>query len=154
VRSYWDKVHFYVQYVSVHSWHMRIGDGDHRKCWHFNDHWEYSTAIWHNLWPFGTVLVFRYKFPVLVCSDQERSGNPGNEWQQPAQLSVKHQNGIFSKTMKSRPAHSFPTRKLFVFDWDNWTKPYMCVTCTYTHSYYFKIFVHYDQFLSTNYVCT
>jgi hypothetical protein len=39
-----------------------------------NDHWEYLAAIWHNLWPFGTVcghLVY------ISRLDQEKSGNPG-----------------------------------------------------------------------------
>jgi hypothetical protein len=52
----------------------------------------YFTAIWYNLWPFGIiyghlVLVIAvwcslwyfgmHIFPVLVCLDKEKSGNPG-----------------------------------------------------------------------------
>jgi hypothetical protein len=40
--------------------------------------WEYFTAIWYNLWPFGIVCGFLvYIFAVLVCLDQEKSGSPG-----------------------------------------------------------------------------
>jgi hypothetical protein len=44
----------------------------------FYDLLEYFTAIWYNLKHFGIVcghLV--YSFSVLVCLDQEKSGNPG-----------------------------------------------------------------------------
>jgi hypothetical protein len=43
----------------------------------FYDHLEYFTAIWYNLWPFGTVcghLVYISKF-WYICLDQEKSGN-------------------------------------------------------------------------------
>jgi hypothetical protein len=43
----------------------------------FYDHLEYFTAVWYNLQPFGVVcghLV--YIVSVLVCLDQEKSGNP------------------------------------------------------------------------------
>jgi hypothetical protein len=44
----------------------------------FLDHLEYFTATWYNLWPFGIVCGrFGTFFPVLVYSDQEKSGNPG-----------------------------------------------------------------------------
>jgi hypothetical protein len=43
----------------------------------------YFTATWHNLWPFGIMygrlvwfVVLWYIFPVLVCLDQVKSGNP------------------------------------------------------------------------------
>jgi hypothetical protein len=36
----------------------------------FYDHLEYFTPIWHNLLPFDIY------FSVLVCLDQEKSGNP------------------------------------------------------------------------------
>jgi hypothetical protein len=41
------------------------------------DHLKYF--IWYNLWPFGigSLRSFCYVFPVLVCLDQEKSGNPG-----------------------------------------------------------------------------
>jgi hypothetical protein len=42
----------------------------------FYDHLEYFTAIWYNLWPFGVIVVIWYIFSVLVCLDQEISGNP------------------------------------------------------------------------------
>jgi hypothetical protein len=50
----------------------------------FYDHLEYFTAIWYNIWPFGKVcgifgLVY---FSVLVCLDQEKSGNPGHAYRQ------------------------------------------------------------------------
>jgi hypothetical protein len=44
---------------------------------YFYDHLEYFTATWYNVWSFGVVcghLVYSY---VLVCLDQEKSGNPG-----------------------------------------------------------------------------
>jgi hypothetical protein len=31
-------------------------------------------TVWYSLWSFGT-----YTFPVLVCLDQEKSGNPGSQ---------------------------------------------------------------------------
>jgi hypothetical protein len=40
----------------------------------FYDDLEYFTAIWYNLWLFGVVIW--YIFPILVCLDQEKSGNP------------------------------------------------------------------------------
>jgi hypothetical protein len=42
----------------------------------FYDHFEYSTALWYILWPFGNLVVIRYIFPALVCLDHEKSGNP------------------------------------------------------------------------------
>jgi hypothetical protein len=42
----------------------------------FYDNMVYFTAIWYILWPFGIVCVNWYIFPVLVCLDQEKSGNP------------------------------------------------------------------------------
>jgi hypothetical protein len=46
----------------------------------FYDHLEYYMAIWYNLWPFVIVcdhLLYFSIFPVLVCLDPEKSGNPG-----------------------------------------------------------------------------
>jgi hypothetical protein len=37
----------------------------------------YFTAIWYNLQPFGIVCGHLVYFLVLVCLDQEKSGNPG-----------------------------------------------------------------------------
>jgi hypothetical protein len=47
----------------------------------------YFTVIWYILFPFGTIYTilgigyslwsFWYTFPVLVCFDQGKSGNPG-----------------------------------------------------------------------------
>jgi hypothetical protein len=41
------------------------------------------VTIWNSLWPFGIIcgrlllfVVICYIFPVLVCLDQEKSGNP------------------------------------------------------------------------------
>jgi hypothetical protein len=44
----------------------------------FYDQLEYITAIWYNLWPFGihSVWSFGIFFYVLVCLEQEKSGNP------------------------------------------------------------------------------
>jgi cytosine/uracil/thiamine/allantoin permease len=42
----------------------------------FYDHLEHFTAIWYNLWPFGTVCGHLVYF--LVCLEQEKSGNPSN----------------------------------------------------------------------------
>jgi hypothetical protein len=36
----------------------------------------YFTAIWYNLQPFDTVRGHLVYFSVLVCLDQEKSGNP------------------------------------------------------------------------------
>jgi hypothetical protein len=33
-------------------------------------------TIWYNIWPFGIVCGHLYTFAVLVCLDQEKSGNP------------------------------------------------------------------------------
>jgi hypothetical protein len=34
-------------------------------------------TFWYNIWPFGIVLVvIWYNFPVLICLDLEKSGNP------------------------------------------------------------------------------
>jgi hypothetical protein len=43
----------------------------------FYDHLEYVTTIWYRLWPFGIVFGQLVYIPVLVCLDQEKSGNPG-----------------------------------------------------------------------------
>jgi hypothetical protein len=45
------------------------------------DHLEYFKAIWYNLWPFGRYRVWSFGiiFPVLVCLDQEKSGNHAQE---------------------------------------------------------------------------
>jgi hypothetical protein len=40
----------------------------------------YFTTIWYNLWPFGVVCGPLF-FSVLVCLDQEKSGNPASQWQ-------------------------------------------------------------------------
>jgi hypothetical protein len=42
----------------------------------FYAHLKYFTAIWFNLWPFGIVCGHLVYFYVLVCLDQEKSGNP------------------------------------------------------------------------------
>jgi hypothetical protein len=42
----------------------------------FYDRVEYFTAMWYILWPFGIVCAHWYIFPVLVCLDQDKSGNP------------------------------------------------------------------------------
>jgi hypothetical protein len=36
-------------------------------------------AIWYNLWPFGIVCGHLVYFPILVCLDQAKSGNPSPE---------------------------------------------------------------------------
>jgi Kef-type K+ transport system membrane component KefB len=41
----------------------------------FYHHLDYFTAIFMAVW--YTLLSFGIFFPVLVCSDQEKSGNPG-----------------------------------------------------------------------------
>jgi hypothetical protein len=43
----------------------------------FFDHLEYFAAIWYNIWPFGIVCGHLVYFYVLVCLEQEKSGNPG-----------------------------------------------------------------------------
>jgi hypothetical protein len=46
----------------------------------FYDHMEYFTAICYNLRSFGIGSLWSFgMFPILVCLDQEKSGNPG--WQ-------------------------------------------------------------------------
>jgi hypothetical protein len=35
----------------------------------------YFITIWYKLWPFGVVCSHFVYFPVLVCLDQEKSGN-------------------------------------------------------------------------------
>jgi hypothetical protein len=47
------------------------------KCSILYDHLEYFTAIWYNLWPIGIACGHLVYFYVLVCLDQEKSGNPG-----------------------------------------------------------------------------
>jgi hypothetical protein len=42
----------------------------------FYDHLEYFMAIWHNVWQFGIDRGHFVYFPILVCLDQEKSGNP------------------------------------------------------------------------------
>jgi hypothetical protein len=37
----------------------------------------YISAVWYNLWPFGTVCGHLVYFSFLVCLDKEKSGNPG-----------------------------------------------------------------------------
>jgi hypothetical protein len=44
----------------------------------FCDHLEYFVAVWYNLWPFGTASGHLVYFPILVCLDQEKSGNPAS----------------------------------------------------------------------------
>jgi hypothetical protein len=36
----------------------------------------YLVAVWYSLWPFGIVRGHLVYFPVLVCLDHEKSGNP------------------------------------------------------------------------------
>jgi hypothetical protein len=45
----------------------------------FYGHFEYFTAIWYYLWPFGTVVVICYNFPRFGIMCQEKSGNPGGD---------------------------------------------------------------------------
>jgi hypothetical protein len=45
----------------------------------FYEHLEYFAAIWYNLQPFGIVCGHLVYFSVLVCLDQEKSGNPDLE---------------------------------------------------------------------------
>jgi hypothetical protein len=45
----------------------------------FYDHLEYFMAIWYNLWPFGMVCGDMVYFPILVCLDQDKSGNPAGD---------------------------------------------------------------------------
>jgi hypothetical protein len=47
----------------------------------FYDHLEFVTAIWYNLWPFSKVCGHLVYFSVLVCLDQEKSGNPDRRQQ-------------------------------------------------------------------------
>jgi hypothetical protein len=42
----------------------------------FYDRLEYSVAICYNLWPYGIDCGHLIFFTVLVCFDQEKSGNP------------------------------------------------------------------------------
>jgi hypothetical protein len=42
----------------------------------FYDHLDKFMAIWYNLWPFGIVCGHLLYYLVLVCLDQEKSGNP------------------------------------------------------------------------------
>jgi hypothetical protein len=42
----------------------------------FCDQLEYFTAIWYNFWHFAIVFGHLVHFPVLICLDQEESGNP------------------------------------------------------------------------------
>jgi hypothetical protein len=44
----------------------------------FYDHLECFTAIWYDIWPIGIVCSRLVYFYILVCLDQEKSGNPGN----------------------------------------------------------------------------
>jgi hypothetical protein len=41
----------------------------------FYDHFVYITAIWYILWQFAIVCSHLENFPILVCLDQEKSGN-------------------------------------------------------------------------------
>jgi hypothetical protein len=43
----------------------------------FYEHFEYITAIWYFLWPFGNLVEIWYIFNCLGISYQEKSGNPG-----------------------------------------------------------------------------
>jgi hypothetical protein len=43
------------------------------------DHFEYFTAIWYILWQIGIVCRNWVFFPILVCLDQEKSGNTGSD---------------------------------------------------------------------------
>jgi hypothetical protein len=43
----------------------------------FYGHVVYFMCIWYILVSFGIFMVIWYIFPVLVCLDQEKSGNPG-----------------------------------------------------------------------------
>jgi hypothetical protein len=43
---------------------------------YFYGHLDYFTAIWHTLWPFGIVCGHLAYFYILVCLEQEKSGNP------------------------------------------------------------------------------
>jgi hypothetical protein len=48
------------------------------KCCYFYDRLVYFTAICYNLCPFGIVCGHLVYFPILVCLNQEKSGNPGD----------------------------------------------------------------------------
>jgi hypothetical protein len=39
-------------------------------------HLEYITAIWYNLWPFGTLVAIWYISPRFGTRCEEKSGNP------------------------------------------------------------------------------
>jgi hypothetical protein len=43
----------------------------------FYDYLEYFMAIWHKVRQFGIVCGHLVYFPILVCLDQEKSGNCG-----------------------------------------------------------------------------
>jgi hypothetical protein len=51
----------------------------------FYDHLEYFTDIWYNLQSLGIVCGHLVYFSVLVCLEQEKSGNPGVEKQRHSQ---------------------------------------------------------------------
>jgi hypothetical protein len=58
----------------------------------FYNHVKYSTDIWYNLWPFGKFVDTWYIFPVLVCLDQEKSGNPAADLQNADRQNVDFKN--------------------------------------------------------------
>jgi hypothetical protein len=47
----------------------------------FYEHLEYFSAIRYNLWPLGIGSLWSSDifFPVLVCSNREKSGSPGSD---------------------------------------------------------------------------
>jgi hypothetical protein len=60
------------------------------------DHLEYFTAIWYNLRPIGIVCGNLVDFYVLVCLDQEKSGNPGVDHKLGTRLLLFRRYKIFS----------------------------------------------------------
>jgi uncharacterized membrane protein YuzA (DUF378 family) len=44
----------------------------------FFGHFEYITAIWYILWPFGDLVAIWYIFPSFGILRREKSGNPGH----------------------------------------------------------------------------
>jgi hypothetical protein len=55
---------------------VKFGVTWNRKCCNILWLLEYFTAFWYNLQPFGIVCGHLVYFSVLVCLDQEKSGNP------------------------------------------------------------------------------
>jgi hypothetical protein len=70
---------------------------------------QYFAAIWNNLRPYSVVCGHLVSFPpVLVCFDQEKSGNPGSD--QPFPCNTAHtqrQSSVVMTPAKSCSSHFF-----------------------------------------------